>query len=441
MTGKLVRDPGGQKIGQSPLRKEDERLLRGRGKFVDDHQVPGTLVAAIVRSPHAFARIKAINKQAALDAGAHSVWVSADLPAFAEPLPLFKEPATNPYCDVMDAPPQLPLARTYVHYVGEPVAIVLGASAALTQDAAECLEIDFEPLDAVVDPHASLRNERQVHAGRTSNVAAHLYAHIGDVEAAFAQADVVLEERYVYPRLTSVPIETRGIIAEYDAARHTMQIHVGHQIPYALRAAAARATGIAETDIVVLCPDTGGAFGPKSAVYPEDVLIPMLAHAVQKPVKWIQTRSEFMLSSQHARDQILDVRLAARRDGTLLGLDVEILKDTGAYLCWAVIETSNTLNHLPSQYRIPAYRAQAHSVLTHKTPSAPYRGTGRPEAAWAIERSLDLLARKLHMDPLTLRRVNLVPADEMPYKPGNAYRDGGRFSAGVQPDRGGAEPG
>jgi len=411
-------------IGQSPLRKEDERLLRGRGKFVDDHQPPGTLYAAIVRSPHAHARIAAVNKQPALDAGAHSVWVSGDLPAFSEPLPLFREPATNPYCDVMDAPPQLPLAARHVCYVGEPVAVVLGQTAALAQDASELLEIEYEALDAVVDPHDSLHAERQVHEGRTSNVAAHLFAHIGDVDAAFAQADVVLQERYTYPRLTSVPIETRGIIAEYDVVRHIMQIHVGHQIPYALRAAAARATGLAETDIAVLCPDTGGAFGPKSAVYPEDVLIPILAHAVQKPVKWIQTRSEFMLSSQHARDQILDVRLAARQDGTLLGLDVHILKDTGAYLCWAVIETSNTLNHLPSQYRIPAYRAQAHSVLTHKTPSAPYRGTGRPEAAWAIERSLDLLARHLNMDPIALRRLNMVTAQEMPYQPGNAYRDG-----------------
>jgi len=411
-------------IGQSPPRKEDARLLRGRGKFVDDHQPPGTLYAAIVRSPHALARIIAIDKQAALQAGAHSVWVSADLPAFLEPLPLFKEPATNPYCDVMDAPPQLPLAHTRTCYVGEPVAVVLGDSAALAQDVAELLDIEYEALDAVVDPQTSLAGERQVHEGRTSNVAAHLYACIGDVDAAFAQADVVLQERYTYPRLTSVPIETRGIVAEYDPQRRTMQVHVGHQIPYALRAAAARATGLLETDITVLCPDTGGAFGPKSAVYPEDVLIPVLAHATGRPVKWIQTRSEFMLSSQHARDQIIDLRLAAKRDGTLLGLDVNILKDTGAYLCWAVIETSNTLNHLPSQYRIPAYRAQAHSVLTNKTPSAPYRGTGRPEAAWAIERSLDLLARRLNLDPITLRRLNLVTAEQMPYKPGNAYRDG-----------------
>lgn len=410
-------------IGQSPLRKEDERLLRGRGKFVDDHNFPGQLYAAIVRSPHASAKILSVDKEAALAAGAHSVWVNEDLAAFSIPLPLFKEPATNPYCDFMDAPPQLPLASGCVRYVGEPVAVVLGDSAAAALDAAELLEIDYEPLDAVVDPRQALEGAIQVHEGR-GNLAAHLDATVGDIAAAFEQADVVLEERFVYPRLTSVPIETRGVCAEYDEARNAMVVYAGHQLPYSLRSSAARATGLLENSIVVRCPDTGGAFGPKSAVYPEDVIVPTLAHATKRPVKWIQTRSEFMLSSQHARDQDIGVRLAAKRDGTLLGLEIDLLKDAGAYLCWAVIETSNTLNHLPSQYRLPAFRAIGHQVLTNKTPSAPYRGTGRPEASWVIERSLDLLAHRLGMDPFELRRVNLVAATEMPYKPGNVYRDG-----------------
>ncbi len=410
-------------IGQSPTRKEDERLLRGRGQFVDDHAAPDTLFAAIVRSPHAAARIVSVDKAPALEAGAHSVWVHEDLPGFSVPLPLFKEPATNPYCDMMSAPPQLPLAAGQVRYVGEPVAVVLGASAAEALDAAERLAIEYEPRDAVVDPWAALKGPVQVHEAY-GNVAAHLFAHIGDAEAAFAQAEVVIEERFTYPRIASMPIETRGVSAEFDHASGTMVIRAGHQLPYSLRAAAARVTGRREGDITVLCPDTGGAFGPKSGVYPEDVIVPALAHATGQPVKWIQTRSEFMLSSQHARDQVIDVRVAARRDGTLLGLDVHILKDSGAYLCWAVIEPTNALNHIPSQYRVPAYRAEAHSVLTNKAPSSPYRGTGRPEAAWTIERSLDLLARKIGMDPIELRRKNMVTAAEMPYHPGNVYRDG-----------------
>lgn len=412
-------------IGESRQRKEDDRLLRGKGKFVDDHTARNTLYAAILRSPHPAARIVSnrTEKDDALAAGAHSVWLFDDLPSLKQPLPLFLEPATNPYCDRMQPPPQLALADRVVRYVGEPVAVVLADSPEKAWDAAEELNIEYEPIPAVVDPLVARQDKQLVHEGQ-SNTAAHLYANIGDVDAIFANADVIIEESFVYPRITSVPIETRGVSAEFDATNRTLVIRAGHQLPYSLRAAAARFNGLRETDVTVLCPDTGGAFGPKSTVYPEDILIPLLAQTVDRPVKWIQTRSEFMLSSQHARDQVLNVRLAARSDGTLLGCDVKILKDTGAYLCWAVIEPSNTINHLPSQYRLGAFRAEAHSVLTNKVPSAPYRGTGRPEATWAIERSLDLLAYRLGMDPIEVRRRNLISAAEMPFKPGNVYRDG-----------------
>jgi len=410
-------------IGKSIVRKEDQRLLRGRGAFVDDFSAPGLLHACVVRSPHAAARIAAIDKTAAVAAGAHSVWFFDDLPQLAEPLPLFREPATNPYCDLMQPPPQFALANGVVRYVGEPVAIVLAEDAALAMDAAEAVQVEYETVEPVTDPLQALGDSWRVHEER-SNVVAHLKATIGDIDAAFEQADVVIEARFTYPRIASMPIETRGVCAEYDAERDTMTVRAGHQLPYSLRSAAARHTGIREESVVVLCPDTGGAFGPKSGVYPEDVLIPVLARVTGRAVKWIQTRSEFMLSSQHARDQVIDVRLAARADATLLGLDVKLIKDTGAYLCWAVIEPTNTINHIPSQYKLPAYRAEAHSVLTNKSPSSPYRGTGRPEATWVIERSLDLLGQRLGLSPLEVRRRNLIPAAEMPFKPGNVYRDG-----------------
>lgn len=410
-------------IGKSFIRKEDWRLLRGRGAFVDDFSAPDLLHASVVRSPHAAARIVKTDKTDALAAGAHSVWFFDDLPRPSEPLPLFREPATNPYCDLMQPPPQLALADGVVRYVGEPVAIVLAEDPALAMDAAEAVRVDYEATTPVVDPLQALQDSRRVHKGQ-SNIVAHLQATIGDIDSAFDQAAIVLEARFTYPRIASMPIETRGVCAEYDAERGAMTIRAGHQLPYSLRSAAARHTGMREESVVVLCPDTGGAFGPKSGVYPEDVLIPILAYVTGRAVKWIQTRSEFMLSSQHARDQIIDVRLAARSDATLLGLDVKIVKDTGAYLCWAVIEPTNTINHIPSQYRLPAYRAEAHSVLTNKSPSSPYRGTGRPEATWAIERSLDLLGQRLGIGPIDVRRRNLIPAAEMPFKPGNVYRDG-----------------
>ncbi|MCW5684714.1 MAG: xanthine dehydrogenase family protein [Pseudolabrys sp.] len=412
-------------IGQSRQRKEDDRLLRGKGKFVDDHRARGTLYAVILRSPHPAARIVSnrTEKDDAIAAGAHSVWLFDDLPSLKQSMPLFLEPATNPYCDMMQPPPQYALADRVVRYVGEPVAVVLADSPEKACDAAEALNIEYEAIPAIIDPNEARKDQQLVHDGQ-SNTVAHLIANIGDVDAAFAKADVVIEETYVYPRITSVPIETRGVSAEFDAAGEKLVIRAGHQLPYSLRAAAARFTGLRESNVTVLCPDTGGAFGPKSSVYAEDILIPLLSRTVDRPVKWIQTRSEFMLSSQHARDQVLHVRLAAKSDGTLLGCDVKIMKDTGAYLCWAVIEPSNTINHLPSQYRLGAFRAEAHSVLTNKVPSAPYRGTGRPEATWAIERSLDLLAYKLGLDPIDVRRRNLVTAREMPFKPGNVYRDG-----------------
>ncbi|MDH7799257.1 MULTISPECIES: xanthine dehydrogenase family protein molybdopterin-binding subunit [unclassified Beijerinckia] len=410
-------------IGKRNLRKEDNRLLRGKGQFVDDYTPANCLYMALVRSPHPSARIVSASSEAALEQGAHSVWFFHDLPTLAESLPLFREPATNPYCDLMRPPPQLALADGVVRYVGEPVAAVLASTPAGAVDAAEAVEIDYEPTDPVVDPVFAMSDERRVHEGQ-SNIVAHLAANIGDIDAAFANGDVVLSEHFVYPRITSVPIETRGVSAEYESARSSLTIRIGHQLPYTVRSAVARFTGLREEDIVVLCPDTGGAFGPKSGLYSEDILAPLLAKTVNRPVKWIQTRSEFMLSSQHARDQIIEARVAARADGTLLGLDVKLLKDTGAYLCWAVIEPTNTINHIPSQYVLPAYRAEAHSVLTNKVPSAPYRGTGRPEATWVMERCLDLLAIKLNIDPIEIRRRNLIPASAIPYKPGNVYRDG-----------------
>ncbi|MCB1385583.1 MAG: xanthine dehydrogenase family protein [Nitratireductor sp.] len=410
-------------IGSSEIRKEDRRLVLGKGQFTDDHVAAGTLFAGIVRSPYPSARINGVDKATALEEGAHSVWVFGDLPSLSQPLPAFREPATNPYCDLMAPPAQLALADGVVRYVGEPVAVVLADSPALAENLADQLAVDYELLDPVIDPEIARQDDIRVHEA-SSNTVAHLSACIGDVDAAFSGADIVVEKRFTFPRIASMPIETRAISAEYDAGKDSMTIRVGHQIPYAVKGAASRFTGLREESIQVLSPDTGGAFGPKSGVYPEDVLVPLLSYMAKRPVKWIQTRSEFMLSSQHARDQIIDVRLAAKSDGQLLGLDVSLIKDTGAYLCWAVIEPTNTINHVPSQYRLPAYRAEAVSVLTNKCPSSPYRGTGRPEATWIIERSLDFLGHELGISPIEIRRRNLVSAAEMPYKPGNVYRDG-----------------
>lgn len=411
-------------IGESVHRVEDQRLVTGHGCFVDDVRFPDMLHLVILRSTHARARISVARQSDAQEVKGASAFFFEDLPELKRPLPLFREPATNPYCDFIAVPDQYVLAKDEVRYVGEPIAAIVADSQNLALDAAESIEIAYDPLPPILDPEAAMVNGTdRVHAG-IENMVAHLKAEIGEVDAGFRDADIVVEERLHYPRVASMPIETRGACARFDPSEHCLTVWVGHQIPYALKEAVAAVTGLRAQDVRVRSVDTGGAFGPKSNIYSEDLLVPLLAFRLRRPVKWIQTRSEFMLSSQQARDQFHDARLAATRDGNILALDVRIVKDTGSYLCWAVIEPTNTVNHLISQYRIPAYRAEAFSVLTNKVPSAPYRGTGRPEACFVTERMLDILATRLGRDPLDLRLQNMIKPEDMPFRSGLAYRDG-----------------
>lgn len=411
-------------IGQSPRRKEDERLVTGRGRYVDDVTPPGLHHLVVVRSPHARARIAGIDASAARAIAGVHVLTAGDLPELDEGLPTFVEPASNPYADFNTPPPQPALARGEVRHVGEPVAVVIAPDRYLAADAADLVQVHYEPLPPVVTPEDGMAADApEIHAGR-SNVVGHIRMSIGDVDRAFAEADVVIEERISYPRLTSMPIETRGVCAWFDAAARTLTIWAAHQFPYMLRDTVARALGLPAESVRAIAADTGGGFGPKAAIYPEDLLVSAAAYRLGVPVKWIQTRTEFMLSSQHAREQVHDVRLAARRDGTILGIDIKILKDGGAYHYWALIDPTNTVNHLPSQYRVPNFRAEGWCVLTNKVPAAPYRGAGRPEAVFVMERLLERLAQTVKLDPAELRRRNLIPASLMPYRPGLTYRDG-----------------
>jgi carbon-monoxide dehydrogenase large subunit len=262
-----------------------------------------------------------------------------------------------------------------------------------------------------------------VHEG-LPNIVGHVSASIGDVERAFAEAHVIVEDHPVHGRVCSMALETRGVCAQFDRATQTLTIWAGHQAPYSVRAAVAPRLGLPAESVRVVVPDTGGGFGPKEGVYTEDVLVPVLAFRLGRPVKWMQTRAEFMVSTHHARGQAHHGRLAATRDGTILGLEARIVKDVGAYHRASVNEPTNTINHLPSQYRIPAFRAEGFAVVTSKTPSAPYRGAGRPEAILVIERLLDRLADALGLDPGEVRARNLIAPSEMPYRPGLVYRDG-----------------
>ena len=411
-------------IGQSPRRKEDERLVTGRGRFIDDIAPPGVVHLAVVRSTHARARIVSIDLEAAREIPGVFVFLADDLPGLAEPLPAARADRTNPYVRLDTPRSQRPLARGEVRYVGEPVAAVVGPDPYLAADAAELVRIEYEPLPAVVDAETAMSvTSPQVHEG-SSNVVGQVAKVIGDVERAFAEADVIVEDHPSHGRVTSMAIETRGLCAALDPATGGLTVWAAHQGPYHLRGVVAARLGLPAESVRVIAPDTGGGFGPKEGIYPEDVLVPLLAHHLGRPVKWIQTRTEFLASSHQARQQAHHARLAATREGRILGLDVRLVKDVGAYHYFSVHEPTNTINHLPSQYKIPAFRAEGFSVVTNKTPSAPYRGAGRPEAILVVERLLDRLAAELGLDPAEVRARNQIAAAEMPYRPGLVYRDG-----------------
>lgn len=412
-------------IGESPKRKEDLRLLTGRGRFMDDLRLPGMRHLVFVRSPHARAKITRIDTRAACAMPGVSAFTAADLPEVtSHVLPTFIEPASNPYSVFNEPPPQHALAQGEVRHVGEVVAAIVAEDPYRAADAAEAVRVEYEPAPAIVDAEAAAQDGApQVHAGR-SNVVARIQMSVGDVAAAFAAADVIVEERIQYARVTSMPVEPRGVAAQFDTTTRALTIWAGHQAPYALRDTAAAFLDLPAESVRAIVPDTGGGFGPKIAVYPEDVIVAILAVRLRVPIKWIQTRSEFMVSTQHARDQIHYAKLAARRDGTVLGLEIRIIKDVGAYHYWAMIEPTNCINHLPSHYRLRNVRGEGISVVTNKVPSSPYRGAGRPEANFVMERLLDTLAGRLDLDPAELRRRNLIPTEEMPYRSGLTYRDG-----------------
>jgi carbon-monoxide dehydrogenase large subunit len=411
-------------IGRSLRRKEDERLITGRGRFIDDIAPQGLLHLTLVRSTHARARLVGIDATAARVRPGVSVFLADDLPELLDPLPASRADRTNPYVRLDTPRPQRPLARGEVRYVGEPIAAVVADDPYLAADAAELVQVEYDPRPAVVDAEAAMSESApSVHEG-ASNVVGHVVKLIGDVDRAFAGADVIVEDHPAHGRVTSMAIETRGLCAAFDPVVSAMTIWAAHQAPYHLRSAVAARLGLSAESVRVIAPDTGGGFGPKEGIYPEDVLVPVLARRLGRPVKWIQTRTEFLSSSHQAREQAHHARLAATREGRILGLDVRVVKDVGAYHYFSVHEPTNTINHLPSQYKVPALRAEGFSVVTNKTPSAPYRGAGRPEAILVVERLLDRLASRLELDPAEVRARNQIVPQEMPYRPGLVYRDG-----------------
>jgi carbon-monoxide dehydrogenase large subunit len=410
-------------VGASLKRKEDARLLAGRGRYVDDIALPGTVHLGLVRSPHAHARVISIDGgQARKLAGVVAVFTLVDLPELAATVPpLVPERWSRPYRHPA-------LAGDRVRHAGEGIAVVVAEDPYRLADALDQVAVVYEPLPAVSEPGAAAApGAPRVHDEWPDNVAAVSTAEIGRVGAAFEQAELVVEARLSYSRVGGMPIEPRGVLASADTVTGVLMVWTSSQVPFAVRTGIASALGISEERVRVIVPEVGGGFGVKGHVYPEDIVVPAVARRLGRPVKWIETRREHFLASASDRDQAHVARIALRRDGTIVALETDFTRDHGAFPTLGEAISQNTINHLPGPYRVPNFRGTGRNVVTHKTFAAAYRGAGRPEAAFVMDRLLDRAARRLGIDGAELRRLNMIRPGEMPYASGLTYRDGVRI--------------
>lgn len=405
-------------IGSSPLRHEDGPLIEGRGCFVGDFKLPGMLHAAVIRSPHAHARIARITAGAALARkGVHAVIVGRDIPGGTLiPMRQFRVAGSERFL-------QSPLALDVVRYSGEPVAVVVADSRYVAEDGGELVEIDYEELPAVLDAGEALGDTAPLlHPSAATNVAGDIVIGHGTVEAAFEAADLVFEEELRIHRHAAVPLETRGLVAEFNEPEGSLTVWGAAKIPHVNRGILARLLGWEESRIRLVELHVGGGFGARGEFYPEDFLVPFCAMALKRPVSWIEDRDENLRATNHSREQIHHVSIALRSDGKLLGLKDELVCDTGAYVrTHGITVPAMAAAMLPGPYEWPAYRCHVRNVVTNKTPAGTYRAPGRYEANFVRERLLDMAAHRLGMDPIELRRRNLLGEDVFPYDAGTTY--------------------
>jgi carbon-monoxide dehydrogenase large subunit len=403
---------GHRYVGQPLRRKEDPPLITGKGRYTDDVVLPGMLHAAIVRSPEAHARIVSIDASAALErTGVHAVVTGEDLTELGAPLPHAWVP---PGVEV-HVPDHWPLARGEVKHVGEAVAVIVGDDRYAVQDAAEDVIVELDPLPVVTDPLKALEEGSPlVHEQFGTNRVHEWTLAGGDVEAGLAQADVVVERRVVNHRISGAPIEPRAVVADSRAGELTL--YSSTQVPNFVRLFLAIILGVSEERVRVIAPDVGGGFGAKLQVYGEEILLAALSRRLDKPVKWVETRSEHMLASHHGRDQVATVRLGATRDGRMTALDVDTVADFGAYLMLltGVIPTLGAFV-TSGVYDIPAVRMTITGVFTNKMATDAIRGAGRPEVTHQLEVLVDQLADELGMDRLELRRRNFIAPESFPH--------------------------
>src|SRR5207244_1591014 len=316
------------------------------------------------------------------------------------------------------------LAGDVARYVGEPIGIAVADTASHRAGALAVITVDYEPLPPMASAGRGRATAARLHAQWPDNAALVARGAVGDPKTALAGADVVVHETIRHARLAAAPIEPRGVLAYDDPDSGALVVVSSTQNPYRVREAIASVLELPVERVRILVPDVGGGFGPKGAVYPEDVLVAAAARRLGRPVKWVETRREDLTALGQDREQVHDVTIGFARDGRIVGIDATFLADVGAYPLQGDGLTLNTVNHLPGPYRVPAYRNAGTSVVTTKAPNAAYRAAGRPEAVLVMERLMDLGARRLGLDPAEIRRRNLVRPDEMPYRAGLTYKDG-----------------
>ena len=352
----------------------------------------------------------------------------ADLAPLLRPLPLAGAPPPPLQARVgflLKTAPQLPLAHDRVRYVGEPVAVVLAADPYAAEDALELVDVDYEPLPAIADVEAAVAPGAAIlHADWGDNVGVAFQVRIGDPDGALGKAPLRVRARIRVPRYAGMPIEPRGILADPAAPAGGLTVWASTQVPHWLQRTLCEMLDLPAHKLRVVAPTVGGGFGTKASIYHEDVLIPVLAARLGRPVKWIETRQEHLQSATHSREQLHDAELGATRDGLITAFRDRFLLDLGAYNPWGIVQPYNTVGHILGLNRIRNAAFDGRAVVTNKTPHAPYRGAGRPEAVFVMDRLLDMLAGEAGLDPAELRRRNLVRPDEMPYDVGMLYRDG-----------------
>ena len=407
-------------FGAPVQRVEDDRLLRGHGRFTDDIG-EDALECCFVRSPYAHARITSIDAAAARAMpGVVAVYTAADLPFGGVDLPLL-----IPHPNLTHGRTQRCLASDIVRYSGEAVAFVVAENRYLAEDAAELVQVEYEPLPVVITPEVAARAEHLVHSDVPGNIAAEMLQEVGDVDAAMAAAPRRKRLRFRYERGAASPMEARAVWARWSSDEHRLTVYDSTQSPTSIRGGLAVLFSLPESSVDVIAPDVGGGFGPKIMLfYPDELLVPYAAMQLGRPVKWTEDRQEHFTAVNQERGQVHEVGVGFDDEGRLLALHDDFLHDGGAYTPYGIILPIITSAQVPGPYRIPNYRVRFRDLYTNAVPTSPYRGAGRPHACFVMERTLDAIAADLGIDRIEVRRRNLIQAGDFPYDVGVAWQDG-----------------